>query len=50
MKNIKKLIIEDINEDCCGTLELLPRLSSDPYDYQEITDNLSSFKIRNKGK
>jgi hypothetical protein len=33
-----------------GTLEMLLGLNDDPYSYDDITDNLWPFKIRNKEK
>jgi hypothetical protein len=32
------------------TVEMLLGLNSDPYSYQDITDNLWLFKTRNRGK
>jgi hypothetical protein len=46
----KKLIIRVTDKGWRVTLKLLLGLSGDPYDYQKITDNPWSFKIRNKGK
>jgi hypothetical protein len=51
MKNTKKKPITWVTDNkWSGTVEMLLGLDVDPYSYDSITDNLWSFKIRNRGK
>jgi hypothetical protein len=38
------------DDEWSETLEILLRLNNDPYDYNNIINNLWPFKIRNKEK
>jgi hypothetical protein len=38
------------DDEWSGTVEMLLGLNSDPYSYQDITDNLWPFKTRNRGE
>jgi hypothetical protein len=38
------------DDEWSGTVEMLLGLNSDPYSYQDITDNPWPFKTRNMGK
>jgi hypothetical protein len=39
-----------IDDEWSDTLEMLLKLDGDPCSYNDITDNLWTFKTRNKGK
>jgi hypothetical protein len=44
MKNTEKLIIGIIDDEWSETLEMLIVLDGNPYRYDDITDNVWSFK------
>jgi hypothetical protein len=50
MKNTGKPITGVIDDEWSGMVEMLLGLDVDPYNYDDITNNLWSFKIRNRGK
>jgi hypothetical protein len=50
MKNIEKSITRVTDDEWSGTVEILFGLDADPYSYDDITDNLWLFKIRNGGR
>jgi hypothetical protein len=50
MKKIRKPITGVINNEWSGTLKILLGLDGDPYSYNDIIDNLWTFKTRNKKK
>jgi hypothetical protein len=52
MKNTekKKPITKVTDDEWSGTLEMLLGLNDDLYSYNDITDNMWSFKIKNKEK
>jgi hypothetical protein len=50
MKNTGKPIIEVIDDEWNGTVEMLFGLDVDPYSYDNIIDNTCPFKIRNMGE
>jgi hypothetical protein len=49
-KNTGKPITGVTDDEWSGTLEMLLRLDVDSYSYDDIIDNLWSFKTRNRGK
>jgi hypothetical protein len=46
----KKPITKVTDDEWSGTLEMLLGLNDDLYSYNDITDNMWSFKIKNKEK
>jgi hypothetical protein len=50
LKNIEKPITWVTDDEWSGTVEMLLGLDADQYSYDNITDNLWPFKIRNREK
>jgi hypothetical protein len=50
MKNIEKSITRVTDDEWSGMVEILCGLDADPYSYDDITNNLWLFKIRNGGR
>jgi hypothetical protein len=50
MKNIGKSMTGETDDEWSVMLDMLLGLDDDPYRYDDIIDNLWSFKIRNKRK